>query len=159
MTQTTTGRRLPERPNPGEMIRNLCRAVIEQLDEENAVVIVAKDVARRVFKKLDPSHRTVAVVQSAALEGIAQMARGCLRERHDLPDQKSSEETIDAFARELSERYVIKRAEFEEPGYVKREDTTPDEIDEQVMPMLARGRDAFQSHMDLLGAWNRKRRS
>lgn len=156
----TEGTQTPPREptNPAEIVRNICRGIILSMDESNAPVIVAKEVARRAMKQLDPQRKSPAIVQYVAIEGIAQIARTCLRGQHDVPDVSSSEETVDAFASELRERYVITRPEFEEPGYVLRDETTPDEIDKQVLPMLARRRDAFQAHIDLLRKWNDLRR-
>jgi len=145
--------------NPGDMIRQACREVIAKLDEQKVEVIVARDVAARVERRLDKERSAPAVIRFAAIEGIAQMARACLRDRHDVPGDDAPQTTIEAFAVELNERYAIKRQEFEDVGYVLRDEITPTEIDEQVIPMLTKRRDAYQRHIDLLSEWNRKRQS
>jgi len=144
---------------PAEQISQLCRARIADLDSKGAPGIAAKrDVAAYVEKKLDPSRRAPVLSRFAAIEGITQIARACLRARHDPPEVDDPQGRFEAFSRELNDRYSIVRGDAE-PEYMKPEETTPEEIEEQVIPMLLARRDAYQRHIDLLTEWNRKRRA
>ena len=142
----------PTKSNPAEMVRNLVRAEIDRCDERSDDRIDAKKVAQNVARKLDPAHKAPPETTYCAVEGIAQVARSLLSGRHGLPGIDDTDTQVDAFSRELNDRYGVLDAEGNHV-YALRASMTRSERD-QVHQMLERRRDGYAQHMKLFDAWD-----
>ncbi len=142
-----------------EPVRQLCREAIHRLDARHSPAIDARIVANRVAMKIDPERTSPSMMYLCGIDAIAQVARSVLRNSHDLPDIEGdpTPEQIDAFGKRLQMRYSIQRQGWPAAKYVMRESITKQEIRDIVLPALAKHRDAYRKHWDLLNRWNDER--
>jgi hypothetical protein len=144
--------------NPLQMVRQICRQVIGELDAKGVRGINAMMVAERVCKKLDQSRKAPAALFFTAIEGAAQIARPILRGHHGIPDiEAATKQQIEAFGTRLNVRYSVIIGDSKEPEYVFREDIPKDIVRVQLYTMLDRGIRAYTKHKELMVEWNESR--
>lgn len=149
------------RPKPVDSVRHeilqrMRRIIIDEL--KDARDIGPSTVAMRTLDHYARDGIEVHV-EYASREHLKQMARGVLAHEHD-PLQRIADsvddQTIDAFAELLQDRYPIQVSKGSEPQYRKRASLSDADVRWNVK-RLRKGANGLLQHADALLAWHESR--
>lgn len=90
-----------------EQLNAIIRHKYQILDEAGTITISPSDLALEVYKEIDPSAQSPALVEFAALLELRQLARAVCRQRQ--ADSERDAEQVGLFEFQLQDRYPAQR--------------------------------------------------